>query len=134
MLKGRLVWPVQGEVVSLFGRQKHSRFGTYVDRKGIEIKVTDREAIRAVAEGTVAYADRVKGYGTVVIVDHGDQYLSLYANAVSAQVRPGDLVGAGDRLGEASAAESDGRVYFELRHGESPLNPLGWLLKRGGTE
>lgn len=133
-LKGRLVWPVQGEVVSLFGRQKHPRFGTYVDRKGIEIKVAKREAIRAVAEGTVAYADRVKGYGMVVIVDHGDQYLSLYANATSVQVRPGYAVGPGDRLGEASAAESDGRVYFELRHGESPLNPLGWLVKRGGTE
>jgi septal ring factor EnvC (AmiA/AmiB activator) len=134
MLKGRLIWPVQGEVVGGFGRQKHPRFGTYVDRKGIEIKVAKREAIRAVAEGTVAYADRVKGYGMVVIVDHGDQYLSLYANAASAQVRPGEAVGAGDRLGEASAAESEGRVYFELRHGESPLNPLGWLLKRGGTE
>jgi septal ring factor EnvC (AmiA/AmiB activator) len=133
-LKGRLVWPVQGEVVGLFGRQKHPRFGTYVDRKGIEIKVAKREAIRAVAEGTVAYADRVKGYGMVVIVDHGDQYLSLYANATSVQVRPGHAVGAGERLGEASAGESDGRVYFELRHGESPLNPLGWLLKRGGTE
>jgi septal ring factor EnvC (AmiA/AmiB activator) len=133
-LKGRLVWPVQGEVVGLFGRHKHPRFGTYVDRKGIEIKVAEREAIRAVAEGTVAYADRVNGYGMVVIVDHGDRYLSLYANAASVQVKPGRSVGAGEPLGEAVGTESDNRVYFELRHGESPLNPLGWLLKRGGTE
>ncbi len=133
-LKGRLIWPVQGEVVGLFGRHKHPRFGTYVDRKGIEIKVADKEAIRAVADGMVAYADRVKGYGMVVIVDHGDRFLSLYANAGSVQVRPGHAVGAGEPLGESSSAESDGRVYFELRHGESPLNPLGWLLKRGGKE
>lgn len=133
-LKGRLIWPVQGEVVGLFGRHKHPRFGTYVDRKGIEIKVADREAIRAVAEGTVAYADRVSGYGMVVIVDHGDRYLSLYANATSVQVQPGRAVGAGEPLGEAVGTKSEDRVYFELRHGESPLNPLGWLLKRGGTE
>lgn len=133
-LKGRLIWPVQGEVVGLFGRHKHPRFGTYVDRKGIEIKVAEREEIRAVAGGTVAYADRVSGYGMVVIVDHGDRYLSLYANATSVQVQPGRAVGAGEPLGEAVGTESDNRVYFELRHGESPLNPLGWLLKRGGTE
>lgn len=133
-LKGRLIWPVQGEVVGLFGRHKHPRFGTYVDRKGIEIKVADKEAIRAVADGTVAYADRVKGYGMVVIVDHGDRFLSLYANAASLQVRPGHAVGAGEPLGASSSAESENRVYFELRHGESPLNPLGWLLKRGGKE
>jgi septal ring factor EnvC (AmiA/AmiB activator) len=105
-----------------------------VDRKGIEIKVAEREEIRAVAGGTVAYADRVSGYGMVVIVDHGDRYLSLYANATSVQVQPGRPVGAGEPLGEAVGTESDNRVYFELRHGESPLNPLGWLLKRGGTE
>lgn len=133
-LKGRLIWPVQGEVVGLFGRHKHPRFGTYVDRKGIEIRVADREAIRAVAGGTVAYADRVSGYGMVVIVDHGDRYLSLYANATSVQVQPGRAVGAGEPLGEAVGTKSEDRVYFELRHGESPLNPLGWLLKRGGTE
>lgn len=133
-LKGRLIWPVQGEVVGLFGRHKHPRFGTYVDRKGIEIKVADKEAIRAVADGMVAYADRVKGYGMVVIVDHGDRFLSLYANAASVQVRPGHAVGAGEPLGASSSAESEGRVYFELRHGENPLNPLGWLLKRGGKE
>jgi septal ring factor EnvC (AmiA/AmiB activator) len=133
-LKGRLIWPVQGEVVGQFGRHKHPRFGTYVDRKGIEIKVPKREAIRAVADGMVAYADKVNGYGMVVIVDHGDRFLSLYANAASIQVRPGNAVGAGEPLGEAVASEGDGRVYFELRHGESPLNPLGWLVKRGGTE
>lgn len=133
-LKGRLIWPVQGDVVGLFGRHKHPRFGTYVDRKGIEIKVPEGESIRAVADGMVAYADRVKGYGMVVIVDHGDRFLSLYANAASVQVRPGHAVGAGEPIGAASASEGDGRVYFELRHGESPLNPLGWLLKRGGTQ
>lgn len=131
-LKGRLVWPVQGEVVAPFGRYKHPKFGTYLDRKGIEIEALGREVIRSVAGGKVAYADRLKGFGMVVIVDHGDQYLSLYANAASVAVRPGDAVGAGDPLGEAPGAGGEHRLYFELRHGERPLDPLGWLLRRGG--
>ncbi|MFZ5861601.1 MAG: murein hydrolase activator EnvC family protein [Nitrospirota bacterium] len=133
-LKGRLIWPVQGEVVGLFGRHKHPRFGTYVDRKGIDIKVSTQDPIRVVADGTVVYADTLDGYGRVVIVDHGDQYLSLYANADSIRVRAGDDVGAGEPLGEASAAGGVEHMYFELRHGKTPLDPIGWLLTRGGTE
>jgi septal ring factor EnvC (AmiA/AmiB activator) len=125
---------VHGEVVGLFGRQKHPRFQTYVDRKGIDIKVAQRESIRAVADGKVAYASFLKGYGNVVIIDHGDQYLSLYANARSIRVHSGDDVGAGETLGEASAEGGDDRMYFELRHGKSPLDPLRWLLTRGGME
>ena len=133
-LKGRLIWPVQGDVVGLFGRHKHPRFGTYVDRKGIDIKVSKQDAIRVIADGTVVYADTLNGYGKVVIVDHGDQYLSLYANAGSVRVRVGDDVGAGEPLGEASTGRETGQMYFELRRGKTPLDPLGWLLTRGGTE
>ncbi|MFZ5877621.1 MAG: murein hydrolase activator EnvC family protein [Nitrospirota bacterium] len=133
-LKGRLIWPVQGDVVGLFGRHKHPRFGTYVDRKGIDIKVSKQDAIRVIADGTVVYADTLNGYGKVVIVDHGDQYLSLYANAGSVRVRVGDDVGAGEPLGEASIGRETGQMYFELRHGKTPLDPLGWLLTRGGTK
>ncbi len=133
-LKGRLLWPVHGEVVGLFGRQKHPRFGTYVDRKGIDIKISKQDAIRVIADGTVVYADTLNGYGKVVIVDHGDQYLSLYANAGSVRVRAGADVVAGEPIGEAAAEGGGDHMYFELRHGKNPLDPLGWLLTRGGTE
>jgi septal ring factor EnvC (AmiA/AmiB activator) len=132
--KGRLMWPSSGEMVAAFGRHKHPRFDTYVDRKGIEIRVADGAPIRAVAEGQIAYADRLKGYGLVVIIDHGDRYLSLYAHAASLRVRPGDTVGAGQVIGSTGAGAGDDRMYFELRHGEDPLDPIGWLLKRGGPE
>lgn len=130
--KGRLIWPSTGEVVGTFGRQKHPRFETYVDRKGIEIRANGQAAIRAIAEGRVAYADRLKGYGLIVIVDHGDRYLSLYAHAASLTVRAGDRVNAGQAIGRTSAG--DERLYFELRHGKDPLDPIGWLLTRGGRE
>lgn len=132
--KGRLLWPAVGDIVEGFGRHKHPRFDTYVDRKGIELRVAASEPIRAVADGQVAYADRLKGYGVVVIVDHGEQYLSLYAHAAALRVRTGETVTAGQALGTARADKGDDRIYFELRHGEDPLDPLQWLLTRGGRE
>ena len=132
--KGRLIWPSLGEIVGEFGRHKHPRFDTYVDRKGIEIRVADGDMIRAVADGEIAYADRLKGFGMVVIIDHGEHYLSLYAHAASLRVRPGETVGGGQVIGTTRADGEDDRIYFELRHGEDPLDPVEWLLKRGGTE
>ncbi|MBI3608719.1 MAG: peptidoglycan DD-metalloendopeptidase family protein [Nitrospirae bacterium] len=132
--KGRLIWPSLGEIVGEFGRHKHPRFDTYVDRKGIEIRVADGDMIRAVADGEIAYADRLKGFGMVVIIDHGEHYLSLYAHAASLRVRPGETVGTGQVIGTTRADGEDDRIYFELRHGEDPLDPVEWLLKRGGME
>jgi len=132
--KGRLLWPAMGDIVEGFGRHKHPRFDTYVDRKGIELRMAAGEPIRAIADGQVVYADRLKGYGVVVIVDHGEQYLSLYAHAAALRVRTGETVTGGQALGTARADREDDRLYFELRHGEDPLDPLQWLLTRGGRE
>lgn len=132
--KGRLIWPLSGEIVGGFGRHKHPRFDTYVDRKGIEIRAADGTPIRAVADGQIAYADRLKGYGMVVIIDHGERYLSLYAHADALRVHPGNTVSAGQVIGTARDEAGDDRIYFELRHGEDPLDPVAWLVKRGGRE
>jgi septal ring factor EnvC (AmiA/AmiB activator) len=132
--KGRLIWPLSGAVVGAFGRHRHPRFDTYVDRKGVEIRAADGTPIRAVADGQIAYADRLKGYGMVVIIDHGERYLSLYAHAAALRVRPGDAVSAGQVIGTARDEAGDDRIYFELRHGEDPLDPVAWLVKRGGKE
>lgn len=132
--KGRLLWPLSGAIVGAFGRHRHPRFDTYVDRKGVEIRAADGTPIRAVADGRIAYADRLKGYGMVVIIDHGERYLSLYAHAAALRVRPGDAVSAGQVIGTARDEAGDDRIYFELRHGEDPLDPVAWLVTRGGME
>ncbi|MCZ6580786.1 MAG: peptidoglycan DD-metalloendopeptidase family protein, partial [Nitrospirae bacterium] len=69
---GSLLWPAEGEVVTLFGRQKHPTFETYVNKKGIEIRTGEGSKIRAVSSGNVVYADWLKGYGLVVILDHNN--------------------------------------------------------------
>ncbi len=132
--KGRLPWPAIGEVVSFFGRQKHPNFDTYVQRKGIEIQTREGTAIRAVMDGAVAYADWLKGYGLVLIVDHHNGFFSLYAHASKILTKVGVEVQAGQVIGETGDTGMTGEntLYFELRDGAEPVDPMLWLAKRPG--
>ena len=131
-LKGGLHWPVEGEIVSFFGRQKHPTFNTYVQRKGIEIRTDEGSAIRSVMSGGVVFADWLKGYGQVVIVDHANGFFSLYAHASKLLVKVGEQVATGSVIGETgdTGLTGDSTLYFELRQGAQPVDPLTWLAKR----
>ncbi len=130
--KGTLPWPADGQVVSFFGRQKHPTFETYIQRKGIEIRTLEGSTIRAVMGGTVAYADWLKGYGLVIILDHANGFFSLYAHASRILVTVGERVEAGQTIGETGDTGMTGEntLYFELREGAEPVDPLLWLAKR----
>lgn len=130
--KGALHWPVEGEVVSFFGRQKHPTFDTYVQKKGIELRTAEGSAIRAVMSGSVAYADWLKGYGLVIILDHANGFFSLYAHASKLSAKVGDQVQSGQVIGETGDTGMTGEstLYFELREGAEPVDPLTWLTKR----
>ena len=132
---GSLLWPAEGEVVTLFGRQKHPTFETYVNKKGIEIRTGEGSKIRAVSSGNVVYADWLKGYGLVVILDHNNGFFSLYAHASQLLVKDSDRVQVGQVLGETgeSGLTDKNILYFELRKGTEPVNPLDWLVKRPQT-
>lgn len=130
--RGALLWPADGEVVSYFGRQKHPQFNTYVERKGIEIRTAEGSDIKAVMSGQVAFADWLKGYGLVLILDHGNGFFSLYAHASRLLSKVGELVQAGQVIGETgdTGMTGDSTLYFELRQGADPVDPLAWLSKR----
>lgn len=130
--KGALVWPAEGDLVGAFGRQRHPTFDTYINRKGIEIATPEGSAIHAVSDGEVVYADWLKGYGLVVILDHGNNYFTFYAHASELSVREGDVVAKGAVLGETGAFGLTDKpvLYFELRKGTKPVNPVGWFAKR----
>lgn len=132
MAKGALQWPADGDVVSFFGRQKHPTFATYVQRKGIEIRTEEGSPIRAVMAGTVEYADWLKGYGQVLILDHGNGFFSLYAHASKLLAGVGEQVEAGQVIGETgdTGLTGDTTLYFELREGAEAVDPLTWLAKR----
>jgi len=118
--------------VSFFGRQKHPTFNTYVQRKGIEIRTDEGSAIRSVMSGAVVFADWLKGYGQVIIVDHANGFFSLYAHASKLLVKVGEQVATGHIIGETgdTGLTGDSTLYFELRQGANPVDPLTWLVKR----
>jgi septal ring factor EnvC (AmiA/AmiB activator) len=128
--RGTLPWPVAGDVRSGFGRHKHPRFDTYTVQNGVEIEAALDSPARAVYEGTVVFADRFRGYGLMVVVDHGGKHHSLYAHLAETSVEVGQKVAAGDVLGTVGATSVEGPgLYFEIRFQGKPEDPLDWLKK-----
>ncbi len=130
--KGSLLWPTEGKVISFFGRQKHPTFDTYVNKKGIKIRTKRSSPIQTVSQGNVVYADWLKGYGLVVIIDHTNGFFSLYAHASKLLVKEGQTVDMGEVIGETgeTGLTDNNILYFELRKGTKPIDPLRWLAKR----
>jgi septal ring factor EnvC (AmiA/AmiB activator) len=131
-LRGKLPWPAAGELTSTFGRQEHPRFRTVTFNRGIEIAAPEGRNVVAVADGTVIYADWFKGYGRLVILDHGSGYFTLYAHASDFLVSVGDPVTSRQaiaRVGDSGSLDGP-QLYFELRHKGKPQDPLVWLQPR----
>ncbi len=131
-LRGKLPWPAKGTLASGFGRQEHPRFHTVTFNRGIEITAPQGRDIVAVAEGTAIFADSFKGYGRLVILDHGGGYFTLYAHCADILVKAGDAVPGGQviaKVGDSGSLEGP-QLYFELRHKGKPQDPLVWLQSR----
>jgi septal ring factor EnvC (AmiA/AmiB activator) len=130
VFKGSLAWPASGRVRVPFGRRKHPRFETYTLQNGIEIEAAQGSAVSAVYDGRVAFAERFRGYGLMVVLDHGNKHHSLYAHLDDTAVRQGQSVAAGERLGSVGNASLEGPgLYFEMRFQGRPEDPLEWLQK-----
>ncbi|MFH1563059.1 MAG: peptidoglycan DD-metalloendopeptidase family protein [Nitrospirota bacterium] len=130
---GDLPWPVRNhKVYREFGSYKHPKFNAYVVNKGIDIIAPKGETVTSVKEGNVVFANWFKGYGMLVMVDHGNGLYSLYANLSNILVSVGEKVSKGTSIGKAGnpVADEEYNLHFEIRvHGE-PVDPLEWL--RGG--
>lgn len=126
--RGRLPWPAGGRVLDAFG----SPGADGRRSSGVLIGARSGAEVRAIAHGRVAYADWLRGYGLLVIVDHGDGWMSLYAHHETLRREVGDWVDAGDVLGTAGASGGQSRagLYFELRHDGRPVDPGRWLAAR----
>lgn len=126
--RGALEWPVSGGIVSRYGRSAADRFGTVITRNGIEIASTDGQAVRASHGGTVAFAAPFVGYGTLVIVDHGNNAFTLYGHLQQATVSEGARIERGSTVGRAGRnPDGDQVVYFEVRIDGQPVDPVQWL-------
>jgi septal ring factor EnvC (AmiA/AmiB activator) len=130
--KGKLPWPAEGPLLTRFGMQRHPQFGTMVFRRGIEIEVREGQAVRAVEGGQVAYAEWYRGFGKLVILDHGNGFYTLYGNLSRLDLKKGDRVSRGQEIGLAGETGSmkGAKLYFEIRKKGEAEDPLLWLAKR----
>ncbi|MHB8844922.1 MAG: murein hydrolase activator EnvC family protein [Nitrospirota bacterium] len=128
----RLPWPVNGQVLTRFGSQKHPQFGTIIFRRGIDISARIGDEVKAVGGGVVVKADWFRGYGKLVIIDHKDGMYTLYGNLSQVDVNNGDRVESGQVIGRAGDTGSlkGSKLYFEVRRNGEAEDPLLWLAKR----
>ena len=127
--RGALPWPAEGVVSSRFGRPV--RGAPDSSRNGIELSLPEGQAVRAVHDGVVAFADVFSGYGNLVIIDHGDRAYSLYGHLSGMSVKKGERVEALATVGLTGRDPAGNpSLYFELRVDGAPVDPLQWLKRQ----
>ena len=125
--KGKLNWPLQGALLQRFGQ----RWQGGMSSRGILIQSSEGETVQAIADGQVIYADWLKGYGWVIVLDHGEGYMSLYGHNQNLLKQPGARINAGEAIALAgmSGGQASAGLYFEIRNKGEAVNPLQWLNK-----
>jgi septal ring factor EnvC (AmiA/AmiB activator) len=124
-LKGKLRLPVRGDVTNRFGANRED---SGISWKGLFIKADEGAEVKSVAGGRVVFADWLRGFGNLIIVDHGSGYMSLYGNNQAILKQTGDTVRGGDAIafvGNSGGNQANG-VYYELRRQSRPFDPLSW--------
>lgn len=128
-LKGKLLLPVRGKVINKFGARRPDGPMLW---KGWFLRAPRGQAVRAVAAGRVVYADWLRGFGNLLIIDHGKGYMSLYGNNETLYRQVGEALRGGDTIASVgdSGGNEDSGLYFELRHEGNPLDPRKWIAVR----
>lgn len=128
-LKGQLLWPINGKVTARYGSSRKVGKLTW---QGIMIKTAIGKEVISAAGGRVVFSDWLRGFGLLLIIDHGDKYMTLYGNNQSLLKAVGETVSAGELIalsGDQGIKQAAG-LYFELRHKGNPTDPAKWLAKR----
>jgi septal ring factor EnvC (AmiA/AmiB activator) len=131
-LRGQLPFPAEGHIEVGFGKVVNPRFGTSTLQKGLDIRAPAGSPVRAIADGKVAYAGWLKGYGNILVVDHGDGYHTLMGHLAELQRQPGQPVRAGEVVGSVGDTGSvkGPYLYFELRKSGQAVDPTLWFSSR----
>jgi len=122
--KGKLSWPVKGKATNRFGANRSAD----INWQGVTLVANEGSPVKAIHSGRVVFADWLKGYGLLIIVDHGEDYMSLYANNQSLNKNLGDWINPGDTIANVgrSGGLTNASVYFEIRHKGQAINPSRW--------
>lgn len=128
-LKGKLALPVKGRITNKFGTKRPDGATVW---KGWFLRTPNGQEVKAVAAGQVIFADWLRGFGNLLIIDHGKGYMSLYGNNETLYKQVGDILHGGDVIATAgsSGGNEDSGLYFELRHEGKPMDPAKWIAIR----
>lgn len=124
-LRGKLRLPVKGDIANRFGSKREE---SGISWKGMFIRATENSEVKSVASGRVVFADWLRGFGNLIIIDHGNSYMSLYGNNQAVLKNVGDEISGGDviaSVGNSGGNDANG-LYYELRHQSKPFDPLSW--------
>jgi septal ring factor EnvC (AmiA/AmiB activator) len=129
--KGLLSWPVRGKILSFFGPYRDKKYNVTNFQRGIDIQAERGEPIRAVADGYTIFSKWFKGFGNMMIIDHGDHYYTVYAHLEEMFKVKGDRVENGEVIATVGDSGSllGPALHFEVRHRGEPLDPLEWINK-----
>jgi septal ring factor EnvC (AmiA/AmiB activator) len=121
--------PAAGPIVDRFGKHKHPEFNSFTFNNGITIAAPLNADIRSVYEGEVIFAEKFKGYGNMVIIDHGGGFFTLYAHAARIVKKVGSKVGKNEVVAHVGDTDSNrgAQLYFEIRYQGKPVDPGPWL-------
>ena len=128
-LKGKLALPVKGVITNRFGALRPE---SRVRWKGLFLRTSSGQAVKAIAAGRVVFADWMRGFGNLMIIDHGKGYMSLYADNETLYKQVGDVLSGGDTIATVgnTGGNEDFGLYFELRHESKPLDPMKWMATK----
>ena len=127
-LKGRMPWPVEGKIITHFGKQRNPELNTVTENSGIDIKVKSGSPIEAVLDGMVTTVTFLRGYGNLIIIDHGDGYFSVYANIDNIQYTENSYIQQYSIIGYVPKSKNnDTRFHFEIWGNNIKLDPEKWL-------
>jgi septal ring factor EnvC (AmiA/AmiB activator) len=132
-LRGKLALPVAGEITARFGSPRRTEAGVNAPTwKGVFIRAAEGTDVHAIAPGRVVFADWLRGFGNLLIVDHGEGFLSVYGNNESLLRSVGDAVDRGDVIAAVgnTGGNADSGLYFEIRYEGRPIDPLKWVQAR----
>lgn len=129
--RGRLQMPVQGTIISRYGPSQNRNYSSFTFQTGIDISVDKGEPVRSVFKGEVLYAEWLKGYGNLIIINHGDSFYTLYAHVEEFFKKKGELVDTSEVIALAGDTGSikGPCLHFEVRHHGKPVDPMKWLKK-----
>lgn len=132
LMKGKLPLPVNGRIVGFYGKRKDPEYNTYTFHRGIDIEAPEGAEIRSVYDGKVIYSDWLKGYGNIIIIDHGEGYYTVYAHVSKILKGVGEKVKGGEVIalvGDTGSLKGN-YLYFEIRYHGATINPMEWLATK----